>query len=103
MFDREMLFGFFESFRKYLPEYVRESVYETIISEVPIRGTVELFDGFTPGTVQLKNQGEQPCYITTANLGGYRLDPGEKINFFVNTRVIVTTVSGTTTLGFIKY
>jgi len=103
MEDKQVIFEFFETFRKYLPEYVRESVYETVISEIIIKGAVELFSGNTPGMASIKNQGAIPCYVTTANLGGYRLDPGEKIKMFVNTRVIVATTSGTTSLGFIKY
>lgn len=99
---RSMYYEFFKNFRDYLAEYVRETVMELCISELPICGTVKLFDGFTQGKVVIKNQGQIPCYISTAQLGGFRLDPGEKEEIFVNNQVFVTTLSGITTIGFIK-
>jgi len=40
--------------------------------------------------------------VSTTQGGGFRLDPGEKEEIFVNNQVFVTTVSGVTTIGFIK-
>ena len=96
-------FDFLKDFREYLAEYTRESVTELCISELPIRETLQLFDGLSQGKVTIKNQGNVSCYITTAGRGGYRLDPNEKIDFFVNNPVIATTLSGSTVLAFIKY
>ncbi len=100
--SRILYYEFFKNFRDFLAEYIRETVTELCISELPISGTVKLFDGFTQGKVTIKNQGRVPCYISTAQFGGFRLDPGEKEEIFVNTQVFVTTVSGVTTIGFIK-
>lgn len=100
---KKFYFDFFQDFRDFLAEYVRESVWELCISEVPIKGTVKLFDGFTQGKVKLKNQGLSTCYISTTGQGGYKLDPGETTpEFFVNKQVVATTLSGATTLGLIK-
>ena len=95
-------FDFLRDLKDYLPEFVKESVVELCISELPIKGEVKLFDGFTQGKVIIKNQGNVSCYITTAGRGGFRLDPNEKEEFFVNAPVIATTLSGSTILGFIK-
>jgi len=100
--SRSLYYEFFKSFRNYLAEYIRETVTELSISELPINGTVKLFDGLTQGKVTIKNQGRLSCYISTAQGGGFRLDPGEKQELFVNNQVFVTTVSGVTSIGFIK-
>lgn len=100
---KDLWFDFLRDFRDYLAEYYRESVVELCISEIPIRGKIILFDGFTQGKAQIKNQGNVACYLSTTGQGGYKLEPGEKVEFFVNHQVIATTLSGTTTLGFIKY
>jgi hypothetical protein len=99
---KNFYYDFFKDFREYLAEYVRESVVELKLAEIPISRPVKLFDGFTPGKVKVKNQGMVPCFLSATGMGGYRLDPGEIVEFFVNTQVMVTTVSGSTTLGFIK-
>jgi len=98
---KNFYFDFFKDFRDYLAEYTRETVNELCISELPIKGSVKLFDGFTQGKVRIKNQGSISCFLSTGG-GGYRLDPGETVEFFINNQVIATTLSGTTTLGFIK-
>jgi len=77
-------------------------VVHNCISELPVNGTVKLFDGLTQGKVVIKNQGRISCYVSTTQGGGFRLDPGEKEEIFVNNQVFVTTVSGVTTIGFIK-
>lgn len=101
--DKEILKDFLSDFRDALAEYVRESVYELQISELRVtEETVKLFDGYTPGKVRIKNQGSAICFVGTSPLGGYRLDPSESIDFFVNTTVYATTISGHTSLGFIK-
>lgn len=99
---KALYFEFLADFKDYLAEYVRESVYELTIAEIPIHGTVKLFDGYTSGQVKIKNQGETTCFLSTTGMGGYRLEPGESLDFFVNTQVIATTISGSTVLGFVK-
>lgn len=99
---REQYFEFLHDFRDFIAEYIRESVVELCIAEIVISKPVTLFDGFVPGKAILKNQGEVSCYLSTTGQGGYCLKPGEKIEFFVNHQVIATTISGSTTLGFVK-
>lgn len=111
-FDQELMpskqalkaryFEFLGDFREYLMEYIRESVSELQIAELSIVGTVKLFDGYPQGKARIKNQGRIECYLSTRQLGGYRLDPGETVEFWVNGPVSVTTVSGMTSIGFIK-
>ena len=101
--QRAEYFQFLSDFREYFVEYIRESVVETQIAEVVINGQVELFKGFPQGKATIKNQGDVTCYVSTKVMGGYRLDPGEKVEFWVNSPVNVTTVSGSTSVGFIKY
>ncbi len=106
IFDKQDLrtfyFDFFKDFRDYLSEYIRETVVELTIAEIPVSGTLKLFDGYTQGKVRIKNQGEVSCFVTTGIQGGYRLDPNESIEFFVNNSVSVVTLSGTTVVGFVK-
>ena len=99
---RELYNDFFREFREYLQEYMRDSVYELTISEIPIKGKVKLFDGYTAGKARIKNQGHSTCFLSTTGQGGYKLEPNESIEFFVNTQVIATTISGSTILGFVK-
>jgi hypothetical protein len=100
--SRSLYYDFFKNFRDYLAEYIRETVTELCISELPINGTVKLFDGLTQGKVVIKNQGVISCYVSTNPKGGFRLDPGEKEEIFINNQLFVTTLSGITTIGFIK-
>lgn len=95
-------FEFLQDFREYIAEYVRESVVELTIAEIPVSKPVKIFDGYIPGKAVIKNQGEVACFLSTAGQGGYRLDPGESKEFFINHQVLATTISGTTVLGFIK-
>lgn len=99
---REQYFEFLTDFREFIAEYVRESVFELTIAEIPVSKPVKIFDGFTPGKAIIKNQGEIACYLSTNGQGGYCLMPGEKIEFFVNHQVIATTISGSTVLGFVR-
>lgn len=99
---RRRYFEFLGDFREYLMEYIRESVTELAIAELAIRGQVQLFDGLSQGKAKIKNQGVIECYISSGKMGGYRLDPGETVEFWVNAPVTVTTVSGATSIGFIK-
>lgn len=100
--DKSAFMDFLGDFREYLVEYIRESVYELLISEMPVHGTVKIFDGLTQGKVKIKNQGTEPVYLSTTGMGGYKLDPAESVEFFVNAQLLATTLSGSTTLGFIK-
>ena len=100
--SRSLYYDFFKNFRDYLAEYIRETVTELCISELPVSGTVKLFDGLTQGKVVIKNQGRISCYVSTNSNGGFRLDPGEKEEIFINNQLFVTTLSGVTTIGFIK-
>lgn len=101
---RSVYFEFFADFKNYLSEYVRESVTELSIAECTVHNSIQIFDGLTSGKVILKNQGDNKCFVTTKQMGGYRLDPGERIEFYVNSPVSVMTVSGErTVIGFIKY
>lgn len=95
-------FDYLKDFREYLAEYVRESVTELSAGSVKVNGTIELFDGISAGKVTLKNQGRLSCYVSTMRGNGYELIPGERVEFFLNNKLNITTLSGTTTVGFIK-
>lgn len=99
---KSFYYDFFKDFREYLSEYYRDSVVELCIAELSVRQPIKIFDGFTPGKARIKNQGSVQCYLSLTGQGGYRLDPGESVEFFVNTQVMATTISGSTTIGFIK-
>jgi hypothetical protein len=99
---RARYFEFLGDFREYLMEYIRESVTELQVAELSIVGTVKIFDGFSQGKARIKNQGRIECYLSTKAMGGYRLDPGETVEFWVNSPVSITTLSGITSIGFIK-
>lgn len=98
-------FDFLKDFREYLSEYVRESVIELVVAQIPVREIpLKLFTGVSRGKAKIKNQGKNVCYISTNEKQlGYRLDPDECIELFVNNHVFVTTVSGNTDIGIIRY
>lgn len=98
---RQLYFEFLTDFRENIVDFMKESVNQLCIAEIPIHGTVRLFDGLSHGLVKIKNQGETTCYLSTNGNGGFRLDPGEPIEFFVNSAVYVTT-SGVTKVGFVR-
>lgn len=100
---RPVFFEFFDKFKEYLAEYTRESLTELAVSEVIVGSEPRpLFEGLRGVRVTLKNQGDVVCYLTTDGEGKFKLDPGEKQEFWVNRPVVATTISGTTVLGFIR-
>jgi hypothetical protein len=101
---KRVYFEFLLDFKDYLAEYVKESVYELTISQIQVNEIPQkLFAGASGGIhVVVKNQGLVPCYLSTDRTGAYRLDPNEKEGFWLNHETIAVTVSGTTTLGFIR-
>ena len=99
---RSLYFEFLRDLKQYLPEFMKEECLELTIAEIPVKKTVKLFDGYTQGTVIIKNQGNNACYLSTTGQGGFRLDPGQREKFFINHQVLATTISGSTVLGFIK-
>ena len=96
-------YDFFKDFREYLNDYIRETVTELRVTEIPVVGSTQLFDGSKHGKVRIQNQGETTCYISTTGQGGYKLKPDEPVEFYVNRRVVAQTVSGNTTVGIIWY
>lgn len=101
---KQVYFDFLKDFREYLEEYIRESVIELEAAAVVVKGQLHLFSGSRRGKLKLKNQGTAPCYIGTTKMSGYRLDPGEVVELYLNNSVHLTTLSGTSTVvGFIKY
>ena len=101
---KKLYFDFLSDFKNYLTDFVRESSVDLTISAFDV-GTEpqRLFDGELEGvSVVLKNQGNVACYISTDRRGAYRLDPWEKEKFWLNSEAIVVTLSGTTTLGYIR-
>jgi len=101
---KKVYFDFLGDFKNYLAEFVRESMVDLTISAIDIDTTPKsLFDGAYGGmNVILKNQGNVECYVSTDRQGAYRLDPNEKEQFWLNKETIVVTLSGCTTLGFIR-
>lgn len=98
-------FDFLKDFREYLSEYIRDSVIELVVAQIPVREVpIKLFTGVARGKARLKNQGNVACYVST-NIQqlGYRLDPNESIEMYVNNHVFITTVSGNTSIGIIRY
>jgi hypothetical protein len=98
---RQLYIEFLGDFRENLVDFVKESVNQLCITEIPVHGTVKLFDGNNHGNVKIRNQGDTMCYVSTNGQGGFQLYPTEVIEFFVNNSVYVTT-SGTTKIGFIR-
>ena len=98
---KTVFFDYLKDFKEYLSEYIRDSVTELKIGECIVKDRLELFDGVSRGKVTIKNQGRLSCYISTGAMGGYRLDPGEKQDFYLNNKVVIT-ASGLTSIGFIK-
>jgi hypothetical protein len=99
---RQLYIEFLTDFKENIVDFVQASVNQLCISEIPIRGTVRLFDGNTHGVVKIKNQGETTCYVSTNGNGGFKLSPEESLEFFVNNTVYVTTTSGSTKIGFVR-
>lgn len=101
---KKIYYSFLADFRDYLQDFVRRSYSELVITEVVVGvEPVRLVEHDISGRYFiLKNQGDTACYLTTGK-GGYRLDPGEKLDkIWVNRQVTAVTISGTTILGVIK-
>ncbi len=101
---KKLYSDFLHDFRDYLVEYVRESMVELTVSEMtvsvkPIKLSVDDKAGMY---LTVKNQGKIECFISTENVGGFRLDPGEKEKLWLNNEVTAVTLSGNTSLGFIR-
>ncbi len=101
---KQVYFNFLADFKKYLVEYVRESAIDLSISDIKVSSVPHiLFDGEHGGIyITLKNQGLVDCYLTTDRRGGFKLEPGEKEKFWLNAETTIMTVSGETTVGFIR-
>jgi len=100
---KRFYYDFFKDFREFLAEYNRESIIGLQIAEIKIsKRPVILFSQESGIKIQLKNQGPIACFVTTGKRGGYRLDPGERVDFWANEQVLATTLSGETTLGIIR-
>jgi len=100
---RQIYMEFLTDFKETMIDFVNESVNQLCITEIPVRGTVRLFDGNSHGPVKIKNQGQTICYLSTNGQGGFQLAPFESVEFFVNNAVYVTTISGgSTKVGFIR-
>jgi hypothetical protein len=101
---RNIYNAFFSDFRSYLVEFVKESLVETVFTEMPVSTVpLSLFKEETGRHIILKNQGQIECWVNTCGQGGYRLDPGEKTEkIWVNKPVSLMTVSGNTTVGLIQ-
>jgi len=101
---KKIYFNFLSDFKKYLVEYIRESAIDLNISQIDVSPIpMQLFSEENSGLhITLKNQGEVSCYLTTDKKGGYRLDPNESQRFWLNAETLILTLSGTTTVGFIR-
>ena len=101
---KEVYFNFLSDFKKYLVEYIRESAIDLTISQIDVTPIpMQLFSEENSGLhITLKNQGDISCYLTTDKKGGYRLDPNESQKFWLNTETLILTLSGTTSVGFIR-
>jgi len=101
---KKLYSDFLSDFKNYLVEFVKESSVDLAISQIEVGiQPQKLFDGEYKGiSVVLKNQGETACYVSTDRRGAYRLDPNEKERFWLNTETMVVTLSGITTVGYIR-
>lgn len=101
---KKLYFDFLNDFKNYLSEFVRESSTDLAISQVEVDTKPQkLFMGEYGGMhVTLKNQGIVECYLSTDRQGAYRLDPNEKQKFWLNRETTVVTLSGNTTVGYIR-
>ncbi len=101
---KEVYFNFLSDFKKYLVEYIREGAIDLTISAIDVTTTPRrVFSEDGSGLhITLKNQGQIPCFLTTDKEGGYRLDPNESQKFWLNAPTLILTLSGTTTVGFIR-
>ena len=104
MVNEASYIAFLDQFKEYIVEYVRKNsekltIYEHKITNIPIT----LFkDQDTSMRLIVKNQGEKPVYMTTDKRSGYRLDPNESHELYINTPVTFVCVDGESLLGFIS-
>ena len=101
---KQVYFSFLSDFKKYLVEYIRESSVDLTISAIEVTPIPrQIFSEENSGLhITLKNQGSICCFLTTDKEGGYRLDPNESQQFWLNTETLILTLSGTTTVGYIR-
>jgi hypothetical protein len=102
---KNVYFDFFKDFRNNLIDFVQESMSELVVSEISVGASpvsINNDNGCSGRYVTVKNQGNASCYLSTGNMGGFRLEPGEKEKFYLNKMVTVTTISGNTILGLIQ-
>ena len=97
-------FEFLQDFKNYLVEFVREASVDLVASSMEVTTTpTRIMDGSFGGfRVVFKNQGEVPCLLSTDRQGYFRLDPNEKQEVWLNQEMIAVTISGVTSLGFIR-
>lgn len=101
---RNIYRDFFIDFKDFLVDFVKQSMRETVVAEIPIgMQKVTVHNGEGSGMfLTLKNQGSIECYVNTCGNRGFRLDSGQREQFWVNTVVSAVTISGNTILGIIK-
>jgi|SRR3989304_4958916 len=101
---KKIYYDFLQDFRQYLTEFVKESWVDLAVSNMEVTTTpTRIMDGgFGSFRMVFKNQGQVPCLLSTDRKGFFRLDPNEKIDLWLNTELLAVTVSGTTSLGFIR-
>jgi len=101
---RKYYFEFLSDFKNYLTEFVRETVVDLSVSDIKVDTIPQklMFGEYGGMHVVLKNQGEVACFLTTDRRGAYRLDPGEKEKLWLNKETTIMTISGMTTVGFIR-
>jgi len=101
---KKVYFEFLHDFKDYLTEFVKESAIDLTISSFEVGNTPQkLFYGECGGMfITLKNQGSVSCFLTTDKKGAFSLDPGEKEKIWLNKEVTLVTISGMTTIGFIR-
>jgi len=101
---KKWYFKFLAEFKENLAEYIKESAIDLTISAVEVTTIPQklVFGQIGGINLTLKNQGQVECYLTTDRVGGYRLDPNEKAQFWLNKETTIVTLSGNTTVGFIR-
>lgn len=101
---KKWYFKFLEDFRNNLREYIKESAIDLTISAIEVTTIPQklVFGQIGGINLILKNQGQVECYLSTDCVGGYRLDPNEKQQFWLNKETVIVTLSGNTTVGFIR-
>ena len=101
---KQLYYQFLDNFKYYLGDYIKESSIDLTISDMKVDTTPQTLalGEYSGINITLKNQGNNACFLSTDRSGAYRLDPGEKEKFWLNKPTIIVTLSGTTTVGFIR-